>query len=488
MTVAGDTATIVGDRTAKREISISVESGGLAVATSMRPLVVPSRHRLSPTGVSHLLHHAHVPLPLTVFAGVSTLGMGDLARVHRAHDGSIRIEFDHAYPFLEAASRGDSHPDAAHLLDLLTASTARAIDPTTDAVLMLSAGKDSTALAIAVAHAGLAARVRCVTYSNGPDDPEPAVARATAERLGLRHEIVEFPTEGKRVVELLGRFFTHSYRPSADLAQIPYAVAVARAAELGDVLLDGGGNDSYMGFLPSKADRTKQRWRIRGTLPAELVSRIVGVGSPINYLARSRAAATLPARSFRPTDTARFYPAAVDTRPFWQTESRYTADRSLPDLLNSIMVRHTDPQASMLKMRQAAAAFGMTAAMPFCDDELAEYVFHLPRTARYDAATGRTKILLRELLAGYGGYDADAVGKHPFRFDGAAFLERHRRFVVDEIVSCPAWDRLAVSGLVERWFDAMNGPRPFTYHALLILFQVSAWINHSEASPHRRGP
>ncbi len=486
--VDGRTATITGDRTAGREVSFSLEPVGVTVAASMQPLVVPARHRLSPTGISHLLHHAHVPFPMTVFDGVATLGMGDVAHVHRTGNGSVRVEFDHEYPFLESASRGDSPPDVAQLLDLLTTSTAKAIETGSEAVLMLSAGKDSTAVAIAVAHAGLADRVRCVTYSNGPDDPEPAVAAATAERLGLRHEIVELPSDRSSLEGLLETFFTHSYRPSADLAQIPYAVAVARAAELGDTLLDGGGNDSYMGFLPSKADLTKQRWRIRGAGPAALATRLVDVGSPVNYLARSRAEATLPARSLRLVDTRRFYPDVVDTRPFWRAESRRHADRSLPDLLNSVLIRHTDPQASMLKMRQAAAAFGMTTAMPFCDDDLADYVFHLPRSERFDTAAGRTKILLRKMLATYGDYDADAVGKHPFRFDGAAFLERHRPFVTDEIVGCPLWDRETVSGLVERWFAAMNGRRPFTYHALLILFQVSAWINRSEASPYRSAP
>ncbi len=484
--IDGATASVTGDRTAGTEIAIAIDGDEVTVADSVRPLVLSGDRDLSPTGLSHLLHHGHVPLPMTVFEGVTTLGMGDEARIRRRTSGEIDVTVEHRYPYLEAASRGDSEPDASRLLDLLVQSTVRTMEGAGDAVLMLSSGKDSTALAIAIAHAGLAGRVRCITYSNGTDDPEPAVARATAERLGLRHEVVELPGDPRTVERLLGAFFAGSYRPSADLAQIPYAFAVARASEFGEVLLDGGGNDSYMGFLPSKADLIKQRGRIRGVLPAAIVTRLVDVGSPFNYLARSRAEATLPGRSLRPVDTGRFYLDSVDTRPYWRAVSRRTANLSLPDLLNAVMVRHTDPQASMLKLRQSASAFGMTPQMPFCDDALADFFFHLPRAHRYDVSTGKTKLLLREMLSAYGGYDAEAIGKHPFRFGGVAFLERHRRFVTDEILSCPLWDRAAVSRTVDRWFATMSRRRPFTYHALLILFQVSGWINRSGASPHRR--
>ena len=479
----GSAIVVEGDRTAAREIGVAV-GAGVEVAAELRSLLVGRRHRLDPFGVSQLLAFAHVPMPHTVFEGIWTLGMGDRLEVRSDEHGATLGKVGFAFPFLLGDSRQDGIPDPGRLMELLAGSVERRLAGVDPIVLALSGGKDSTSVAAALAVAGLADRTVAVTFSNGVDDPEPVIAAETARRFGLRHEVVTLPDDPGVVEDRLRVFFRNSHRPSGDYAQLPYALAISRAVEFGDVVVDGGGNDSYMGFLPSRRDLVKFRLRIRGRTSRRVAGRLTPVGSPVNYLARPRAAVGLPLRTLRFHEIRRFYPDAVDPRDFWEEESQRTRHLELPDLLRVAAVRHVDPQASMLKLRLATAAFGARPVMPFCDDAIADYYFHLPEEARFDAARGRTKVLLRELLARYADYDADRVGKHPFRFDGPGFLRRHRRFVVDEILGCALWDRAALEPMVRRWFDELQR-RPETAHALVVLFQVSAWLNHATVSPVR---
>jgi hypothetical protein len=68
-----------------------------------------------------------------------------------------------------------------------------------------------------------------------------------------------------------------------------------------------------------------------------------------------------------------------------------------------------------------------------------------------------------------------------FPFDGARFLAENRDFVLGEIATCALWNS-TVGPAAAAWLDQL-GRRPFLYHALLVMFQVSAWHNHSRFVP-----
>lgn len=473
--------TVTGDRTAYRELYLHCGSERGAIATDLGDLL-DWMHRnglptpLNPFSVSSLLNLGCIPLPHSEFQDVSFLSMGDTARVTEA-DGSLALELSHHYPWTSDLSKEDRRADEATLLQLLTRSTERQLaEAGNEGILMISSGKDSPAVALALAEGGFD-DIRCVTYSSGPDDPEPPVARAICERLGLEHEVVEMPTDPAHVADTLTRFFEASARPGVDLSQIPYALAIAAAMPATGALIEGGGNDSYMGFPITGHDLTKMRFRIRGRQLVSLVQRLTPVDSKLNYLARSRSEATFPGRMLRHNETTRFYPDAVDTRPFWYEASRETRHHDLLDLFAVTSERHGEPGQTMQKQRLAAKANGLVPVLPWCDADIAGYYFNLPEPDRYDLKTGTSKILLRRMLYRYLDYDADAIGKHYFSFDGAAFIQSNMEFVRSEIDRCRLWDPAGLP-MVHRWLDAIES-RPFLYHSLLTIFMISGWHNHS---------
>jgi len=469
--------TVLGDRTAATEIFLTTD--GL-VADRVEDVL----DRRGETGahpepglfaVSALLHNGLVPPPYSEFEGVYTLTMGDVAHVSwRSSEPHLELEED--YPWFADRSRNDIEPSERTLLDLLTTATVRDLDRAGGSgFLMLSSGKDSAAVALALAEAGRT-DIPCVTYGAGAEDPEPEVASTICRKLGLEHRVVTMPHDPQRVASTMTRFFAASPRPGADLKQIPYVLATAGAGSPEGTVIDGGGNDSYMGFPATGRWARKTQLRLRSRWLIDFAQRHTPIDSPVNYLARSRLETILSGRLIRYHESRTFYPDAVDTREFWSGKSRETAHLSLFDLF-AISERYITPPSSMKKHILAAGAIGHQAAVPWCDHAIADYYFNLPEEHRYDKSRGINKVLLRRMLLRYLDYDAEKIGKHYFSFEGARFVAENREYIRSEIESCELWDRNRL-GLVNGWLDAVE-KRPLLHHAILTLFMISGWHNHS---------
>lgn len=432
--------------------------------------------KLSQFGISSLLHHGLIPVPHTEYEDIYLLCIGDVATVRRGGDG-WRTELRFAYPWLPDESRGDRQPSEDHLLNLLTKAVEREVARADRrGFLMLSSGKDSVSLALALAELGYT-DIPCVTYSSGEDDPEAVVSADVCRRLGLSHQIVAMPEDERIVREVLIDFFTESTRPGTDLAQVPYVFAVAAAAVAAGTVFDGDGNDSYMGYLVSGSFKTKMRYRIRGRAVAEFIKTHIPVDSPLNYLARSRPEVGLPGRTMRPHEIRAVMPEAVDTSQYWSDLDAQTHEMSPLELFACVTVRHVLPGASLKKHILAADALGYQYSVPWSDRGIADYYFNLPEADRFDAKAGVNKILLRSMLEKYLGYDSAEVGKHYFTFDGSRFISSNRDFVWSEIRQCALWDGEGLD-IVAGWLDQIES-RPMLYHAILDLFMVSGWLNHS---------
>ena len=466
-----------GDRTSARELFLSTVANRVLLGDRLDELLpaLPEGHDLDPFGISSLLHHGLIPPPFSEYTGIMFLTMGDVVSVGWEHDVPVVSE-GVEYPWFADLSRGDSDPSETELLDLLTAATVRDVaGHGGQGFLMLSSGKDSVAIALALAEAGLT-DIPCVTYSSGDADPEPEVAAEVCAKLGLRHEVVELPNDPSRVAAQLTTFFETSPAMSADLAQIPYVLAVAAANAEGGVVLDGGGNDAYMGFPVTGKWTVKTRYRIRGRALQRVAQRMTRVDSPLNYLARSRFETVVSGRMMRHHESLRLYPDSVNTSDHWAELSNRNRDLDMFDAY-TILDRYITSPSSMRKHILAARAFGYEPGVPWCDHDLGDYFFNLPEPDRFDRSSGTGKVLLRRMLKRFLDYDADEVGKHYFAFDGPRFIAENKEFVRSEIAACGLWRADGVA-MLHSWIDQID-KRPLLYHPILTAFVVSGWVNHS---------
>ena len=275
----------------------------------------------------------------------------------------------------------------------------------------------------------------------------------------------------------LTAFFESAVAPSADHAMIPFILSVAESGVERGGIIDGGGNDGYMGYFASRRRRKLRLARIRGRWLANAVARSTRIDSKLNYAARSRPATAIPGRNMRHHEIQPIYRDAVDPSEYWYESARELADLDDAELAATSMIRQLDGARTSEKVRIVAQAKRMESVLPYCDPDLAQYIFHLPVEWRYVEKTRSGKVLLTQLLRERVGYDPEVVGSGFFSFDGGPFFKANAAFVRDEILSCDLWEP-AIAGLVNEWIDAMPD-RPFLFHALLSLFVVSGWRNHS---------
>jgi len=485
----GHTVDIKGDRVGFRETFVWNSNDRVLVATTLEELLPEigtesNGPAVSPFGISQVLNHGFTPAPHTVYEGVWRLGPGDTLRLAVHHDG-MSASLTSSYPWLSVLSREDEVPSTKKLRELI----ASALDDQLNAVggsgfLMLSSGKDSVSLALALVDGGHT-QIPCFTFKSAPRDTEHVYAAELCERLGLEHHTVEMPQDPATTKAALLHFFEHSPLPSADPATIPYVMVAHTAGFDGGGIIEGGGNDTYMGYLLSSRGRIKHSLRIRNRYLARMTTRLVPHDSPVNYFARSRAGTFLPLRMFRDRETRQFYAEAMDTEDFWYQESCDNGDLELVDFIGVTATRHTGNALSNPKVYLVARTRGLEPLLPFCDEGIADYYFNLPEAGRFDRSARANKILLRSLLAEAIDYDPKVVGSNYFGFDGASFLIENERFVRDEILACDLW-LPDIEPMLDGWLAALP-KRPFLFHSLVALFMISGWYNHRSSLDRRPG-
>ena len=471
---------LTGDDTGQQPIYFHYTQDRVLISTNAKVLLSQVSSEgislsVSPTSVSHLLHHALVPAPYTVFDDVYFLGIGDRADFVIAND-RIDLQLTNEFPYFCANSTGNSEPDAGHLLHLISASISQRAAGQEELFLMLSSGKDSVSLALAIKEAGLN-HVRCGTFVADDRDKEHLYAKALCQRLGLQHETIDIAFGTKEVEDTLTSFFEKSAMPCCDMVQIPYVFCVKRAGLSGGAVIDGTGNDLYMGYLPGPADVTKMRYHIGDRISPNRIAWLLQPSSLLNYFLRNRAEICFSGRTFRYVDTKKFFHEAIDTHEFWRRVSAQYSHLDHIDLRTFIRFLHFEQREVMLKAKLATSFLGVGVLFPYCDSNLIEYYFNLPEQDRFERRTLTNKILLRRMLCEFGDYDAAAMGKNVFRFDGAQFLSRHRNFVSDEISKCKLWSK-TIEPLLEKWLRGIDR-RPNLAFCLLALFMISGWYNHS---------
>jgi hypothetical protein len=197
----------------------------------------------------------------------------------------------------------------------------------------------------------------------------------------------------------------------------------------------------------------------------------------LSYLLRNRAEIGFGGRFFRHTDTRRFFRGSVDTSSRWRVDCERYRHLNAVDFRAVLRGRHYEQGAVMGKVRAAARHFGARPVHPFIDPALIDYYFNLPERDRFDRKRRLNKVLVRRMLAEHLDYDASAIGKRYFQFDGALFVTRHRKMIEAEIAGCRLWDG-RLHGLLDGWLSKVDS-QPYLWQSVVCLLQISAWYNHS---------
>lgn len=467
---------IVGSMTGASMRYLTLIRGEIASAETIGEILA-ARQRVGLTAeidhgaVSHLLHDGFVPQPRTVYRDIYAISIGFIASLRQG-----KLTFQRSFPFALAQSRKDQVPSGTGLLTRLVDATEIACSQGTNTILLLSGGLDSTSLALAARELGRN-DICAVTYGEPNGRSEIELAQAVCRRIGLRHEAHILDVASPNICRDLLAYAASTPEPCADPALTACISATRTFAGDNTVILDGSGSDYYFWTPPRPMDLLKMRFGLSRFPLLRQLRQYIPVYLPYERLLSTPLEPFLLHGSWlRHCDSRRFYSESVDTHAFWLRE--FHDQDSLPREEARYRNRaiYVGPGAHMKKTRNAALAVGARAHFPWANSTVADYCFNLPETSRFDRNTGKSKLVVRDMLRDTASYNDRLIGKRAFLFGKRRFLQYHMAFCRSQILDCTLWAP-GVGRELDDLVDMFDRGHA-TENALFALLMVSLWHNH----------
>ena len=425
------------DRLGVKPFYYAAAGGRIAFASELKSLMAEgsASGALDADALGDFLARGYISAPRTIYRGVRALEPGHTLTWR---NGVVSVsQYWNPLRYVGGGARSVDEGRLADQLDELLRSSIR-YRLISDVPLgaFLGGGLDST-LVVALMRAVSDAEVRTFTigFEDGSQD-EGVAAAAVARHLGTTHlSLTATEREAQAVVPLLPQIYDE---PFADASQIPtYLVARLTRQHVTVALSGDGGDELFGGYVNYTRLAEIERWwrlpraiRAAAAVPALLLPHGtrrralegMSAASPLDYaedvwrLTRRRdAAALVPALRGRAEDP----------------ESRYGSGRldglglkPLERMMLTDLQRYL-PNDILTKVDRASMAVSLEARVPLLDHRVVEFALGLPLDSKLRG--GRTKVLLRRVLARYVPPALTDRPKHGFSVPLASWLRGELR-------------------------------------------------------------
>lgn len=429
---------------------------------------------LEKSAIAAYLRYLYIPAPLTVYKRVQALVPGEqlsLAQGAELASSSKENTIDQS----PKAYYPEVHRDIEkRFLAQLTQSIARALPNSQEkAGLLLSGGKDSSALAVALAKAGGLATALTVGFPES-DHCEANDAALVADHLGLQRQVHE--TTQDQVISEWGRFCCAIGQPMADPASYALFLALGGAFRYFDILIDGTGNDSYFGLHPPL--RSRLSWYCRRML------RSIGL-DPLFLAVSGRLKLDnkkwrLPVEEFYVSWNG-YEPNLIEAMfngiVHWEQlplHKLYDDCETPESHMTNTVCGIWEPEAAYRKLVQIASVLGKAVYYPFLDPRLKGIVLAAPPEKRYHK--GSNKVLLRTILKKSLPKKTTQKPKGAFVFPKEWLLSANSSRDFGEMFSKENWELLGLGNIwfcvketLDRYQQGLGSDGGRVY-ALLVLF------------------
>jgi len=456
----------------------------LLYSTSITELLsdtrVPKPLKVCNEGLSFLLQSGVVPPPKTAYEDIYIVGIGDKAQVSTQNE-KVQVVFSHHFPFMNANRLPTKamQPDEDFILQMLAEATITRLAPSKPSFLFHSAGKDSNSIALALAEAGWQNRVTLITHKSKGKVDESDISAKIAKKLGFKHQILfevdQLQAEHHLAIE---SYFINAPLPCTDNVTLAYPLYANQLPELkGANIIDGMGNDVYIGHIPSRSEYKRQQ--ISKYLKfSRLLSKHFSSESLFQIAGRTRAEWTgLSGLSY--SDTKQLLPDAFDVSKYWINKDN---NQNYLDFRSSIRGVILDQEIFTRKVRNFADSVGGIIILPWANQQVSGYFAKMPEAYLFDRRALKNKLILRKILKDRIGLDSDAMGKLGFSYDSHGVLMNNIENMKNEILSCPLWRSAGVNHVLFRFLSQTNSltrsgsiVRNFIYR----LYLISSWYNRS---------
>lgn len=459
------------------QLYVSAENSKVVIASDAelaldhaKPLALS---QLDPLSISSLLGRHVAPLPGTAYRNLKRLNYADRVKVYTsAQQGFIVISDE--FPYFERLNRQQSEPSTHKLFELLVNAVERQLDDR-DTILLLSSGKDSISVLLAMVELGIQPRLTAVTYANDRDSEESAYASSLCRQLGVRHETFINDRPSCRITPLLNRYFQELAEPCMDRVLIAM-LQIADHFGLQQVnIVDGTGNDAYAGQIPTRGQQIKLALSRMTGINRLPLSKLASPACPYQWLFLNEAELFLEDANLMKEQLSKILWSPCDPSVFWSDLANKSSFQDDSDLKAYVRCKFMDGQTYQDRTRSLAKLTDSRPVLPWCDESIADYVFNLPKEHKYDKQQQLNKILIRQMLQERINYPCETLKKRSFSFRFRPFYEKNKEWVFEEILQCPL-----ISDSGRRYVEHIR-QRESSERWLVIsqlLFQLAGWANH----------
>jgi len=441
----------------------------------IKPLAVSKK------GISFLLQSAVVPPPQTVYENIFIVGIGQKAMV-RTINGKIDMTFSEMHPFLNANREEDSEVDEEYILEILADATVSRMEKGRENYLFHSAGKDSNSIALALSVAGYQNEITSVSYKGEGEKDESEIAKKIAKEFGFKHKIVYEPKIlAKKDINNINSFFENSSFPCMDNATLAYPLYMNQLDFTNSNIIDGMGNDVYMGHIPDAREFSKQKnfSRFHHLRP---FSRKFSSASRIGIATTTRTEwVGLSGLSYG--DVNKILKDSFDVYAYWKEVDKEHKDMDYLDLRSYIRGRVLDQEVFIRKVRNFADVTNSNLILPWTNQKVASYFSKLPEKSLFDRKPLKNKLLLRSILKDRIGLDSDKLGKKAYGFNAYGILMMMKNEVNQEILSCELWNEKELENLLSTLYKKIDAKHKSISRLKSIvqrLYLISIWYNKSK--------
>ncbi|WP_088104320.1 asparagine synthase-related protein [Halalkalibacter urbisdiaboli] len=433
--------------------------------------------KVSKTGCQFLLGNGFVPPPFTLYKNVLRLTYGDRLKVNFNND---KVKYFVEFPYFSSNSKNNSDFSTSYLKSCLSESVSSLSNMDKPIYFMQSSGKDSIGLLIALNEANVK-NVHSITYNPKYKEEEAEDAKNIANKFGYNHTVVN--SNPVKEYEALEKFCEKSPIINADYAFIPYIFSLQSVNAVDSVIIDGMGNDIYMGHIPPKIETYLKKVSVAKFLPVlPKIFEVPPVGDKGTYLLKSML--------MQPTERVNsgshvahskvlsLFPQKTYYDSFFETLYKKYKHLNEVDLRAYVRGRLFDNASCMEKGRIAAESMSSKTIFPFTDEKLIDYYFNLRQDLRYNIEERVNKVSLRKMINKEMSNGLRYLNeKGSFRFNVMKFIDINKEKIFNEIKNA---DNI-VPGIYKVFTFYWKRKNNYVFNgALHHLIVLSLWLNRRE--------
>ncbi len=440
--------------------------------------------------ISFLLEDGVVPLPFSIYKNLYIIGIGHSIEVVNKKN---YLELNFQYKFELANTRRPTllkqslSEVKVNLIDSMVNSLDKALKDKSEICLFHSAGKDSNFIALALSRMGISNKVTSLSHmhKNTPDD-ESYVAQHIAQKLGFNHILLsEEEKYNKSHISELKKYFSNIPLPSMDNVTLAYPMYSLKFDFKNKVILDGSGNDIYLGHIPTRMEFKEQNKYSKFHFLRKYMH--LSSTSKINLRTRTRQKyCGLNGLTF--DDCKSFYSEAIDTDLFWIKNYSFKDYNNYFDLRASIWGTSVELERVMRKVKNFSNVYNSELIFPWTSQQVFNAFEELPVEYLFDETKLKNKLIVREILKEELFLDSDSMGKKVYGFDFWNLLDSNLSDVKSEIFQCNLWKKTEVEKIFSKFYDIIINNKKYSDKAkayILRLYLISAWYNHNRYITNR---